>query len=184
MADRWMSFWNWFFVGTGASPGFRRLLNRWMIVHMGIGIGLGAIVPGEIAACANAVLLPLAGILVGLSFSWAGNAQALLEAEEIQELAGYRGGGFREYVFTFQTAILAILTTLCVWALAGMDVFDKVWPTPRSATSYFIVKVALFCLASLTVRECWHVVLGAQWMLLARKQIRDHRRGADTREGR
>jgi hypothetical protein len=30
----------------------------------------------------------------------------------------------------------------------------------------------MFALLSLTLRECWHVVLGAQWMLLTQHEIR------------
>jgi hypothetical protein len=167
-----ISFWRWFFCGTGGKPGFRRLINAWLLLHLGVGAALAKIIPIDLGTAANAVLLPLAAVLVGLSFAWAGNAQALLQATEIEKIAEHHSGGFPDYVFTFQAAILCILLTLVVWGFAGFQIFDKVWPTPSEHAAYFGVKVGLFTLSSLTVRECWHIVLGAQWMLLIRYFIK------------
>lgn len=161
-----ISFWRWLAKGTGGEPGYRRLVNRWLALHLIVGVVLAWIVPVNLQSAANTVLLPLVGTLIGLCFAWAGNAQALLQADEIVELTQHHKGGFAEYVFTYQAAILAILVALAVWALAGFEVFDKTWPTEGRRTWYFIAKSLLFALSSLTLRECWHVVLGAQWMLL------------------
>ncbi len=110
--------------------------------------------------------------MVGLSFAWAGNAQALMQTPEIEKLSIYHPGGFVEYVYTYQTAILAILVTLAFWGLAGLRVFDCVWPSPFQPRLYFAVRLFLFTLCSLTLRECWHVVMAAQLMLVLRKKIR------------
>jgi hypothetical protein len=163
-----LSFWHWFFCGTGGKAGFRRLINVWLILHFAVGAGLARIISVDLGTAANAVLLPLAGVLVGLSFAWGGNAQALLQAGEIEKLAEKHRGGLSDYVFTFQAAILCILLTLVLWGIAGLQVFDQVWPTTGRSYSYHGAKVVLFALSSVTVRECWHVVLGAQWMLLSR----------------
>jgi hypothetical protein len=168
-----MSFWHWFFKGSGAKPGYRRLLDQWFLIHILVGALLAWVVHIDLTAVADTVLLPLAAILVGLCFAWAGNAQALLQTDDLQKMSKFHPGGFSEYVYTYQSAILAILVTLVAWALAGFSVFDKTWPTPASTGSYFVVKTLLFALSSLTLRECWHVVLGAQWMLLTRYQIRE-----------
>ena len=128
------------------------------------------------ATSANTVLLPLAGILVGLSFAWAGNAQALMQSSEMEELSTHHQGGFVEYVYIYQTAILTILVTLVFWGLAGLQIFDIQWPTIKKPILYFALKTFLFTLSSLTLRECWHVVIGAQWMLLAQKAIKDKKR--------
>jgi hypothetical protein len=170
------SYWSWFFVGSGAKPGYRRLVNRWLLLHLAVGVLLAYVVKVNLVTAANSVLLPLVGILVGLSFAWAGNAQALMQSQEIDRLTEYHAGGFREYVFVFQTTILAILVTLVLWALAGLQVFDLFWPTAERHYVYFSIKVVLFSFSSLTLRECWHVVLGAQWMLLAQREIRKKKR--------
>ena len=167
-----MSFWKWFFLSTGRRPGYRKLLDRWLLVHVFVGAALAWLVPITLKDSANTVLLPLAGIFIGLSFAWGGNAQALLQTEEINKLADYHPGGFEEYIYTYQTAILVILVTLVIWGLAGLGLYDKTWPTSARPKTYFCVTSVLFLFASMTLRECWHVVLGAQLMLIARRKIR------------
>lgn len=164
-------FWSWFFYGTGGKPGYRRLVNKWLLLHIVVGTALAYFVRIDMQSAANAVLLPLAGILVGLSFAWAGNAQALMQTAEIEELSEHHPGGFSEYVYTYQTAILCILMTLVLWALAGLKLYDDLWPTAFKFKTYFLVKAILFTFSSLTVRECWHVVLAAQLMLITRRRI-------------
>lgn len=177
-----LSYWDWFFKGSGGKPGVRRLLDRWTVFHLGVGLGLSFAVKMDLATCAGTVLLPLAGILVGLSFAWAGNAQALLQSAEMEDLSKHHPGGYPEYVYVFQTAILAILSTLVIWGLAGLRLFDDGWPTRSSRIQYFLIKTLLFLLSSLTLRECWHVVVGAQLMLLARWRIRSERSKGETQQ--
>ena len=173
------SFWKWLFVGSGAGPGLRRFLDWWLILHAVVGAGLALALPISLETAGTSLLLPIAGIFIGLSFAWGGNAQALLQTKEISRLSKYRQGGFVEYVFTYQAAVLLILISLCSWALAGLGIFDRIWPTLGHGLAYKSVAGVLFFLASMTVRECWHVVLGAQFMLLARVRITER----DTNEG-
>lgn len=165
------TFWRWFARGSGDRPGWRRIVNAWIVAHTIIGLLLAWAVPIDLQSAASAVLLPLAGVLVGLSFAWAGNAQALLQTEEIENLSAHHPGGFVEYLYIYSLAIFCILLTLGVWTVAGLKVFDGLWPTPVHSKSYLAVKILLFSLSSITVRECWHVVLAAQWMLLMRREI-------------
>lgn len=174
----WMmtSFWHWFFVGSGAGPGFRRLFDLWLVVHLAVGITLSLLVPISLESAANGLLLPLAGIFIGLSFAWGGNAQALIQTNEIMQLAGKRKGGFLEYLYTYQLAILLILVSLTCWALAGLGIFDQVWPLEQQSCEYKVLSAVLFSLASITLRECWHVVVGAQAMLAIRLSLREMQR--------
>jgi hypothetical protein len=173
MADTPFSYWSWFFIGSGADPGWKRLiLNRWSFLHLGIGVVLAMVIEQNIEDAAKSVLLPLAGIFIGLSFAWAGNAQALLQSEEIGHMATKHKGGFVDYVFTYQTAILAILVSLVAWGLAGLGIMASCSDNGHKWCVFFS-KLFLFSLSSLCLRECWHVVLGAQWMLLAQKTIKD-----------
>lgn len=165
-------FWSWFFKGSGNGAGLKRFLDRWIILHIAIGLGLAFLVPIPLKEAAVTLLLPVAGIFIGLSFAWGGNAQALLQSTEIENMSSFRDGGYVEYVYTFQAAILLILVTLVLWAIAGLGIFDTVWPTCSNHYLYVLVSFFLFLFSSLTVRECWHVVLGAQSMLLARFHIR------------
>ena len=167
-----LNYWFWLLKGSGGKPGYRRILNKWIIFHLLVGLIVSLLVKVDLSASANTVLLPLVGILVGLSFAWAGNAQAMMQGSEIEKLSQFHEGGFIEYVYIYQTAILTILTTLVFWGLAGLQIFDKQWPTVENPKLFFSVKTFLFTLSSLTIRECWHVVMGAQWMLLTQRQIR------------
>lgn len=171
-----ISFWRWLARGSGGRPGFRRVLNRWLFLHVMVGLSLASLVKVDLSLAANSVLLPLAGILIGLCFAWAGNAQVLLQADEIEEMAQFHEGGFEEYVFTYQLAIFVILVTLVAWALAGFGTFDRLWNATQHPRMYFALKSILFALSSLTLRECWHIVLGAQWLLLARRKMRDSKK--------
>jgi hypothetical protein len=168
-----IEYWKWLFVCESGECGIRRFLDRWLLLHILICVILSFIVPVTLRDAANTVLLPLAGIFIGLSFAWGGNAQALLQTEEIEGMTNYHKGGFQEYVFVYQTAILLILITLILWGLAGFDIYDKIWPTNDRAVAYFIIRFVLFLFASLTVRECWQVVIGAQMMLIARYRIKN-----------
>lgn len=85
-------------------------------------------------------------------------------------------------VFVFQTAVLAILVSLILWGLAGLRVFDTGWPMAANPIAYLIIKVVLFCFASMTIRECWHVVMGAQMLLIVQKRITDHGGNAKDKE--
>ena len=180
-SGKFISFWRWLARGSGGKPGFRRLVNAWLLLHVGVGVLLAWLVPVDSQTAANTVLLPLVGVLIGLCFAWAGNAQALLQGSEIQEMAQFHEGGFQEYVFTYQLAIFAILVTLVAWALAGFGIFEKTWPTTDHARLYFTVKAILFTLSSLALRECWHVVLGAQWMLLVQHAIKRAKKDKDNK---
>lgn len=131
-----------------------------------------ALVQKPLSECANSVLLPLAGAIIGLSFAWAGNAQALLQTSEIEDVADKAPGGLVEYAYVYQTAILLILIALVGWTIAGLSVFDSFWPAPARTRCYFAARASLFGLSSLALRERWHVVLGAQWMLLIRREIK------------
>ena len=170
--DNIVTYWKWLAVGSGAGPGIRRYFDRWLVFHVIAGGILAWISPATLQEGARGILLPLAGIFIGLSFAWGGNAQALLETSEISQLTEQHAGGFEEYLYTFQTAILLLLITLVLWGIAGLGVFDQKWPTECATTKYYLIELILFFFASLAVRECWHVVLGAHWFLLARYRIK------------
>ena len=170
-----ISFWKWFFVGSGAGPGLRRFFDWWLVAHVAVGVTFSLVLPITLEKAGTGLLLPLAGIFIGLSFAWGGNAQALLQTKEIVHLSKYREGGYVEYLYTYQSAVLLILVSLCLWAVAGLGIFDQVWPVCEDGIIYKCISGFLFFLASMTLRECWHVVLGSQAMLLARFRIAENK---------
>jgi hypothetical protein len=112
-------YWRWLLVGYEQGPGIRKFLDVWLLLHLAAGVILAYIVQVELAEAAKTILLPLAGVLVGLMFAWGGNAQAVLASDEFDDIASRHPGGVEEYAFTFQSAILCLLTTLALWGLAA-----------------------------------------------------------------
>lgn len=161
-----------------------------MFFHLIIGFGLGF--GGQIEAkdAASTILLPLAGIFVGLSFAWIGNTQAILKENEIEELMYRHQDGIEAYVYTYQLAILVILTTLIAWGVAGLGISrisSGVCLISVLGVDSFFCKLAtatLFALASATVRECWHIVLSSQMFILSRFKIRNHKQRGSSVEQR
>ena len=135
---------------------------------------------------AGTALLPLAAILIGLTFSWSGNAQALLADAEIEKMATDMTGGIAEYVYRFQLGIFITLVTIISWGIAASKLLD---PLNVELISFFnntdticgiqcsieVVDWALYSIVSLCLRTCWQVVLGSQALLLTRFAIRKHR---------
>jgi hypothetical protein len=160
-----LSFWYWFFKDNG----YKKIIDKYIFIHILVGILLNYLVPLSLKECANVVFLPFIGILTGVSFAWAGNALGLMQASEISELSKYREGGLKEYVYTYQVAILIIIITLVFWGFAGLSIFDYL---EKNKILYAIIKTTLFMFSSLTIRESWHVIMGTQWMLIVSDEIK------------
>lgn len=161
-------FWKWMLRGMKDKPGYHQLLDRWLFVHVVVGIVVALVVDMPLDKAAQTILLPLAGIFVGLSFAWVGSAQAILQKNEIMALAKHHPDGVQTYVYTFQLAILVILITLILWGLAGLGIFNSFGKLPKITT-----EIVLYFFSSLTLRECWHVVMGSQHLILSRIKIRN-----------
>lgn len=177
------SYWRWLFGSESGEPGYLKFKDRWLIAHGIVGVLLSALVPGTLRDASNAVLLPLAGTLIGLSFAWGGNASALLQTEEMEALAAKNPNGIEEYLYTYQSAILVLLATLSLWGLAGLGVFELFGSLYRWNPLRLLGRALVFSLLGLTVRECWHVVLGAQLMLLTRYKLRSSRPKGESSSG-
>src|ERR1700720_2988439 len=102
----------WLLRGSGGKPGYRAVINQWLVLHITVGPLIAYFLPTDLSTAASAVLLPLAGVLVGLSFAWTGAAYAILTSKEIRRLGRYNPGGVDEYIFLYETSILVLLITL------------------------------------------------------------------------
>jgi len=120
-------YWTWLFRGLNGKSGIAKFWDRWLFLHIIIAVILTLSISLPLDIVAQTMMLPLAGIFIGLSFAWAGNAQALLQSKEIEEIYQHHKDGLENYVYTFQTAILAILIALVGWGLAGLKAFDVTW---------------------------------------------------------
>jgi hypothetical protein len=161
------SFWFWLL-----RLGLRRLLwNRWLIAHILVGCALAWFVPGRLSFIAGSALIPLASILVGLTFAWSGNAASLLQSVEIQRVGAQDAGEkFRTYVFTYQGALLLVLVLTTLWSLLASGIANE--PEVTNLWVRMFGRSAIFTLSSLTVRECWSACVGVQQMLLVQMDQR------------
>lgn len=184
-----INFWTWFFRGdtnegqcSKSKAGISAYLDKWLIFHIAVGLFLMLNVPMRINEAARSILLPLAGIFIGLTFAWGGNAVTLMQSDEINILADYKTGGLRVYVLKYQAAILILLFTIVAWGLAGLDVFEILNCQSDLSILYKIIEAFLFFLVSLSIRDCWHVVMSAQAMILYKRKIRKKVDGHNKRE--
>jgi hypothetical protein len=181
-----MNFWKWFFRGAGdpddcpqvsgeighSRPGILAYFDIWLIFHLCVGAILMLIVPIRINEAARSILLPLAGIFIGLTFAWGGNAVSLMQSDEINMIADHHQGGLQVYVFKFQSAILVLLITMVCWGFAGLNVFESLHVKQKLKFIYAIIEIILYFFISLSLRDCWHVVMGAQSMILLRRSVK------------
>lgn len=166
-----ISFWRWFFFGSGAEPGIKGFFDIWLFFHIAVGFCSAFVVSGSLQQIGGNLILPLAGVFIGLAFAWGGNAQSLMQSAEIENFSRFNAGGFEDYVYSFQLAILVLIVTITCWGVAGVGVFDHFWPKNSNIT-YRYISAFLFFLISISIRECWHVVLASQMLLLIRYKIR------------
>lgn len=174
-------FWTWFFRGHNGRSGMRRLLDRWALLHVFVGYGLSALILLPIQEVSEKALLPLMAIFVGLSFSWAGNAHALLQSDEIVRHASKRPGGIFEFVYTFQLCILVMLVVITAWVIASLDLPYRF--TSILSGEHFNVgaKIFLYTSLSLAIRTSWEAVLGANMLLLIRAEVKRLSEASNTK---
>lgn len=89
---RKVDYWCWFIKGSGGRPGYRRLLDKCMLLHIVVGLVLSAAVPLHLKQAATTVLIPMSGVFVGVAFAYAVNAHSLIQSKEIQILAEHKEG--------------------------------------------------------------------------------------------
>jgi len=158
------TFWRWFFLGLNQKAGYRRIANWWGLFHFAAGAVVAFFVNIDIQDLAKSALLPLMAILVGLTFSWAGNVNAIMQTDEVQKFLESKGGA-AEYVFTFQLCILINISVICVWCIPLLQ-FPYILffvPQPLAET---VMETGLFAAVSLAVRSGWHAVIGSNMLLL------------------
>lgn len=169
-----MAFWAWLLGRSARRAGLCRFLDCWLALHALVAGVLTWLVPLPLNEAANTVLLPLAGLFIGLCFAWGGNAQALLQTKEIEQLADQHDEGFEVYPLVYQASILVVIIAVALWGIAGLRVLDPLCKTVN-AMECRATKAILYGWSSLTLRECWHVVLGAQLLLVSRMKLRSAR---------
>ena len=175
-------FWLWFLKGKltnqnktsedkfiSITPGYKKIYNKWILFHLLIGLFITFFSKETVERSSMTIMLPLSSALIGITFAWAGNISSILLEPHLKHRIQIRKSKIDDYVFTFQLAALVILTTLCLWGLAGIGVH------PSSDLPFLssLFKIFLFSMISLSLREGWHVIYGVSALTIVRGQIPD-----------
>lgn len=160
------TYWSWFLKGSGGKPGYRRIVNKWFIFHLLIGLVITLVVGLKLSDCANFISLAMTSFLLS-NVILLKRIHMLLQSKEIERLSKYHKGGFVEYVYTFHTSTLIIFIAFVLWILAGLQLFEI-----RDFEVYFGINVLLFTIFSLSIREFWHIIVGIQTLLIIQKKIK------------
>jgi hypothetical protein len=162
------SFWNWLF-----KFGFKKLVNPWAFFHLLFGSLFSLLIPINLSNTTFNIIAPLMGILIGLTFAWGGNAMVLLQSKEIQLLTSMKKEGLSGYLYTYQFSILILLTTIILWSFVGLMINIQLGLNVYTTIFKLIGKIVLLALSSLSIRECWHVILSTHWLLISKLMIED-----------
>lgn len=157
-----VTFWHWMVLGDqGGKPGFRRICDGWLAMHIAVGLVLALLTVGSGKPPFSTVLLPSLAVLVGITFAWAGNAQAIIRTREFRAIARHRdNGGAADYVYGFQLCIFVLLAAIGAWTIAA------ILSHPSGETTLSINAI-LYALLSLATRCSWQAVVGANLVLLS-----------------
>jgi hypothetical protein len=162
------SFWKWWF-----RYGLFMFMNWWLLFHLIVGCALYLLVPSPYSQIAQVIVIPLVGVLIGLSLAWAGNAIAIMQSQEFRKMASKHPRGIKEYLYGFQSSILALLVLIVLWSLIALGIQNSSHLAFISHNIRTAIKILLFSLSSLAIRECWQIVLSTQWLLLSKHNIEE-----------
>ena len=110
-------FWKWFFYGLTGPPGYRSLLSRYIFLDAFVGVFVSLLLSEDLSDFSPKVLVPLSGILVGLSLSWVGTAMALFSDQLIEKMLSDTNDGIAPYIYKFQLSILVSLVVGIHWSI-------------------------------------------------------------------
>jgi hypothetical protein len=161
----WHPFWGWFLKGSGANPGFSRLVSRWVYLDIAIAFLLAFFIKMSASSIATGILIPLSGVFIAMITASMSNTNAHISSSEFEQLYKNNDGGIDEFIYPYILSSLCFLTSIIVWSLSATSLFDSV--------SKYVVFIG-FMLTSMSVRVSWKSLLGSAYMAFAIHEIREH----------
>ena len=82
-------------------------------------------------------------------------------------------GGIKEYFFILQTVIFVMLTSIILWGLAGIGIFEMFRTKENNCAKciYITVSFVLYAVLSLSIRICWETVSYAHHIMYTKIQL-------------
>jgi len=165
--DLSISFWRWFRKGSGDKPGYTRVVRWSLAIHFVMGVIIGQCVDKPLWNVSETCLLPTLSILIGLTFAWIGNAQGLLQSKATRELGLRHKGGYIEFVFMYQLAVLVLLATVVVLAFTALQPLPTLNVNEKHPDAYVFLEASFYGLISLAISTVWKTVNGTHYLLRA-----------------
>lgn len=181
MKDEAYSFWHWFFKGYSLEDqqdirsGFRQIFwNKMTLIHLIIGLLLSCIIKLSLEEVSSVLLAPLLSIIVGLTIAWVGSSLSLFTSDEIYKLYRNRLMHYVNFLYMYPAILLLVLTTLVLWILPSLFVIPN-WKVSCKSITFeplLLVKLFLYSMLSLSVRECWQSILGTYLLLVSHINVK------------
>lgn len=162
-AKSWHSFWAWLIIGSGAKPGYSRLISRWLYLDTGIAFLFSTLSTSPASEISTGVLIPLSGVFIAMITASMANTNNHVTSKEFEELCENNDGGIDEYVYPYILSALCFLTSIIIWGAAATSIFDPI--------SSLFVFTGIF-VSSLSVRVSWKSLLGSAYAIFAIHEIR------------
>jgi F0F1-type ATP synthase membrane subunit c/vacuolar-type H+-ATPase subunit K len=148
-----------------------------LIVHAIIGFLFALVFREDLSERARSVILPLAGVLVGLTFAWSATAIGIISSKEFRRIMENSRTGIRGTANYFQLAILVVLASTILWSIAGLGPY-KTFPFISLKVAKLATSTFLFAFTSFAVTECWSAINLTRLTLLSYNLVR----GIEDRE--
>lgn len=170
-ARKLLGFWSWL-IDPAEGGGRRRWLTWHLVGHLFLGFVLASRFSGELSERARSVILPLAGVLVGLTFAWAATAINIVSTPEFRRAMMGSKAGVRGTANYFQFAILAVLSTTVLWAIVGLGPYNSFSGWDPASVNIWAARL-LFAYTSFAIRECWGAINVTRLSLLSFNVVRE-----------
>ena len=169
-----MKYWKWFFF-----KGYKSIANRWLVLHLFVGILLGFLSNNNLNDIAIAVIFPASGMLLSVCMAWSGAFTALINSKEIIILKSKIKEVDKDvrYIYNYQTSVLILLITATAWAIIAI-IGDSIkiaiiYHCYYEEQTFLIIKTALFTMSSIAIRETWGITNYANALQVAKTKIAD-----------
>ncbi len=176
LTDDVFYFWKWFFKGIKTSQKnklksglIQIVVNKFIILHVAIGIIAGIVIDSSPSALSRVVIFPLIGVIIGLLMTIIGSSFMLSTSSHILRLFKSRIPDLIDMIYMYPAVLLITLLTALAWVLPLMIDFriNKLNICALSINPVLIYRTVVFALLSLSIREFWQLVIQSYALIVS-----------------
>lgn len=151
------TFWQWLFKRDAQGDfGFNNLVDWQNLLGLVVSLATALLANHSAANISSGLALPIAAVLIAVSFAWAGRSTSLLQDKEFSEFIIENGAPPEGYLYSFQLAIGVALISLIVSASIANKIF--LGTTGSLYVDEAINRFFLVFSSWIAARECWGVI--------------------------